>query len=332
MRRVPPPPPPRRRKRPPAPKPAQTLQRVAEAQVASAHVNRVTLNILRHAKSCPEDLRPVLDKWAIRYEFVMDRLSRAERELIFALVTDEVADRALGEFEAVPQGVHDNRWDRTHCKLCGHNPIRFEFDLVNIAGGRSLRTGSVCIFNHKINVRGAETRERAMELIKESRAAAERVADRADWLGEYPDHEEDFDYLRDLRKSLFRHRTPYQLWTYLDPQWQDRCKKVISRLDGAIKYYDKWGYLTDTRTEHVYGAAGLLDCPLVPELNKAIKARKEAVAKWERFRDRARTVATQAELETLHLVIVRGVRHPDLSSYERAVVDAVARKLRSEAK
>lgn len=265
----------------PTPPPAPT-------KAANRHVRRVTLNIIRLAACCPDDLRPTLNKLADEYDWNFDRLSRAEQEQIYSVVDEELGDTARSEFHADLQSIKDHRDCSAQCQLCGHQHIRFEFDLINTEGGTSTRTGSTCIETYGLSVDGESTSEAALKALRRAIASARRKADREDWQEDHPDHEEQIERLRRVYNKLRHNQKPYGLYQHLEPRWNRRVKARVATARAILKYYDREGFLTDLRTGQLYGTD---DTPsltkkaeaMSKELEAAREAQRTNVERWNRF-------------------------------------------------
>lgn len=285
--RVAPPPPPKRKAPPPPPSKRQEptirhgskLAGLPPEIIAGAHVRRVTLNLIRHAFCCPANLRVILDKLANWFEWDLESLSRKEIETIFALVDKDLADRAKDEFEADTSTIVDlvrshAPEEEQHCKLCGHEHIRWEFDLRNKAGGLTCKTGSVCIEEYGLNVDGEATAEAALAKLRAAISQAKRKAEREDWREEHPDHEADFTFVRAFEPVL-RRGLHYGDWRGLKPFWRQRAKDVNRPLRAALKFYDRNGFLTELRTSKFYGEWG--DLKKAREMDQELYDAREGV-------------------------------------------------------
>ncbi len=162
---------------------------------ATAHVRRVTLNLIKHSACCPDDLRGTIDKLE-NLDWQIDALAPIEREYLYATVDGDLADKAKNEFQANTQSLVDHRQSDAQCKLCGHQHIRFEFELVNTAGGTNTMTGSTCIETYGINVDGEGTAAEALRALRGAITKAKRKANCDDWRIEHPQHAVEFSALR----------------------------------------------------------------------------------------------------------------------------------------
>lgn len=253
-----------------------------KAGVATSHVKRVTLNLIRHAASCPKKLRPVLEKLAAK-DWDLAKLEQAEVETIYARVDDAVAEKARNEFEADLQTVIDHNMDAgpsagAYCKLCGHEDIRFEFLLRNNRGGKEVWTGSRCIIEYGINVLGEETAEAALAALKAVISEKKREYDRHIWREEHPDHPARIHL---LRECVLEELSPYvdvEVWRKLPAGWIDSVREAQKQAEATIRYYEKHGYLLKNRTAMLYGKNSLIAEAkrLRGELAAASKAAKAA--------------------------------------------------------
>lgn len=138
----------------------------------NVHQKRVTLNLARHSQAAKAvlGLVPALDKLN-ELEWDLNRLDQAEIELIYASFDDALEAKIKSEFEADPGYLVD--WlphgSYTHCKLCGHDPIRFEFRINSkLDQNVHVLCGSECIITHGLNVKGAETAEAARKVLEQA--------------------------------------------------------------------------------------------------------------------------------------------------------------------
>lgn len=258
MARRPPPPPPRRRKRI-APPPPPVRRRsdpppvitIAAQDGANAHVRRVTLNLIRHANCCPTDLRAVIDRLAAA-AWDMSALDRRDTEMVYAHVDGDIADKAKAEFVADTQSIVDlYRAFPNHdhcCRLCGHQHIRWEFTLRNIAGGQDTKTGSTCIETYGLCVDGEGTAEEALKRLRAAISGAKRKATREDWQSDHPDHAERMLALRKMRVDMACLRSPWRVYKHLKHDWKGRWKSWMSGAKSVLNYYRKNEFLTEHKT------------------------------------------------------------------------------------
>jgi hypothetical protein len=225
--------------------------------IANAHVRRVTLNIIRKAACCPTDLRPVLDKLANGIDWDIGALSKAEIEAIYAHVDEDLGEQAKEEFQADTSTIIDHRDGDADCKLCGHRHIRWEFLLRNYAGGTDHWTGSTCIETYGINVDGETTAEAALAKLRSAIGEAKRKAEREDWQKAHPNHEDDMARV-DAIYAVVRRRLRWEEYKWVRPNWKNRSREQEILCKAILKYYRKHKYLTDKRTEQLYGPEGVL--------------------------------------------------------------------------
>jgi hypothetical protein len=238
-----PPPPPKG-----APQPQQPSD-VAIAEKQNAHERRVTLNLIRHAYSCPTQLREVLDYLA-QEDWNTKALTKTQNELIFALVDGPLGDRAKSEFHADTSTIIDHRSSDASCKLCGHKHIRWEFQLRNDAGGKDVWTGSTCIVQYGLRVDGEATSEDALARLNAAINAAKKKAYRDDWQKANPDHERHIRVLRDIYDPVVNRRLG-GLYGLVKPLWKQRSSAIAPVLKAILKYYDKNKCLTQKRTKQL---------------------------------------------------------------------------------
>lgn len=248
------------------------MSKITKQAVATRHVSRVTLNLIRLSKSCPAKLRPVLTRLAGEAGWDLAKLEQHDLELVYALVNDTVAERARHEFAADLETVIDHKYVGADidCGLCGHEQIRFEFLLRNHGGGEDVWTGSRCIVEYGINVLGEETAEGALLALQKVVAEKKREYDRWEWQQEHTTHAIDF---QKIVRGINRLAEPVtiQVWHHLGTNFQGRSDAWMKSAEGALRYYAKHGYLLKTRTDEMYG-----DKPLLKALNALVEERKAA--------------------------------------------------------
>ena len=275
---------------------------------ADAYVRRVTLNLLRHATCCPEDVRLIVDRLADDLGWDWDKLNRLEHETIFGKVGDPLLAQARDEFDVDLSTIIDHAWNRgtgleghvgedgiPFCQLCGHKHVRWEFLARNITRGdnRHERTadvwrGSTCIEVYGIRVDGEATAEAALEKLRGAISAAKVKVERRGWQEANPAHRED---MRFLRRADWRLATPIP-WRERE-LWPNRfgyrvSDKVFRReVKATLKYYDKNGFLTEGRTEALDGLREYAKVVLVHEAEvRAICLRDPRKVWWIEFADR----------------------------------------------
>lgn len=272
-------------------------------KTANAHIRRITLNLMRHAASCPDDVVVVADKLAeARWDWNV--LTKLEAEVIFTYVTGPAAEAALGEFFADTRTIHDITRDRgtadrayidddgdTHCPLCGHKHIRWGFVVRNDAGGKDFRCGSSCVIQYGLRVDGEATAEAALKKLNAAIAGMQQKATREDWQEQRPDHEDQMAIVAQaediVARCAWKHprQLPYKVRARMRDAWggwPDRVwKEWAKNARAAGKYYRKNAFLTAKRTAWLDGG-GL-------ESARAIVAQYEASqmtrhrAEWRRF-------------------------------------------------
>ena len=274
------------------PPPSRALPR--KNQGATAHVRRVTLNLLRHSACCPDELRTMINKLANKLDWQISALTKIEQETLYATVDEDLANKSRDEFVANTDSITDHRHNDTHCKLCGHQHIRFEFELTNDhEGGSSVLTGSQCIETYGLNVDGEGTAEDALRALRGAITRAKRIANREDWREAHPDHEADMAELRQCYGELRMKQSPWKLYRHLNSNWKDRCKRMVTKSRAVLKYYDREGFLTDGRTSMVYGdnPRGFTDTTglgygavdMRAELHRAEQSVHDIEVRWDKF-------------------------------------------------
>lgn len=242
-------------------------------QAADAHIRRITLNLMRHAASCPPDVAVVADKLAdARWDW--NALTPLEAEVIFTFVTQETADAAVREFYADTTTIHDLGRDAatadgeyidddgdTHCPLCGYKHIRWGFVVRNDEGGRLFRCGSSCVIQYGLRVDGEATAEAALKKLNAAIARLQHKANREDWQAEHPDHVAEMAIVAKAERLIGAARNlPWKIRKALmvDGQyWDVHFKGWATAARATAKYYKKHGFLTALRTEWLYADGGL---------------------------------------------------------------------------
>ena len=244
---------------------------------ANAHTRRVTLNLMRRASSCPDDVAVVADKLAAN-GWDWNVLTTAEAEALFTFCTAEAAEAALAEFNVDTKTIHDLARDRetadgdyvdddgdTHCPLCGHKHIRWGFVVRNPTSGEDFRCGSTCVEVYGLRVDGEAVAEAALKKLRAAITGLKRKATREDWQLEHPDHVAEMAIVAEalgLVSSGFRSRA-YGLNRRLNAiarcsYWDRHWNPFRAAAKATIKYYDKHGFITATRTDDFYRLPGIL--------------------------------------------------------------------------
>lgn len=293
------------------------------AKTAGAHQRRVTLNLIRHSACADKRLVAVLDKLAA-VDWDLQALPKSDQQIVFGQVTEDLANRARDEFQADLETIRDlARKPRAEnpdeiCELCGHPHIRWEFDLINTAGGRSTKTGSTCIETYGLNVDGYGTQEAALNALKAAVARAKRQADMEEWQEVHPDHEADMRELETMIKWLTRNRVlrPYTLNAHVKGGWDKRSKILLSHGKAALKYYRREHFLTPTRTEQVYGtetSTGVLAAvrAMQAEMREAATALQAAREHWEEIKRAHYNDMSWQERKAIDYLIATGTSPED---------------------
>ena len=152
----------------------------------SAHSKRVTLRLalLSAAVGKRLGLRQALEALeAVGWDTY--KLGQNDLELLFVEFDDALEQEIRGEFEADPEYLVDLAKSpmgaSCSCKLCGHEPIRWEFLLRNTAGGKDVNTGSECIVTWGLNVKGVATSEQARKALEAAIRRRLREYELAEW-------------------------------------------------------------------------------------------------------------------------------------------------------
>ena len=272
-------------------------------QAANAHIRRITLNLMRHAASCPPDVAVVADRLADN-GWDWDTLTKLEAEALFSFVTADTAKAALGEFYADTTTIHDLGRDRgsadreyidddgdTHCPLCGHKHIRWGFVVRNDDdGGKLFRCGSSCVVQYGLRVDGEATAEAALKKLNAAISGMQRKATREDWQTDHPDHADDMMIVGLALMLLADHRR----WSWdvkrklrSGSQWWDQTWKAwATSAKATIKYYRKHDFITQTRTAWLYQEGGLSSARTIIQQHAAATntdpAEAERIATWWR--------------------------------------------------
>ena len=78
--------------------------------------------------------------------------------------------------QAVKEWKYTRMWsNQSVCELCGHNPIKFHFQIINRLNGNSLVVGSECIYNY-LEIQGVPSKEMLKKRLNQLRAKAKAVA------------------------------------------------------------------------------------------------------------------------------------------------------------
>ncbi len=254
------PPPPVKRRRLPAP-PVKTkkippmtappCQRTAPL-AANAHVQRVTLNLIRHAHCCPSDLKSAITTLA-RCGWDMQTMEKEHRDLlalIYALVDADLADKAKAEFQADTRSIVDHWRDDCDCELCGHRHIRWEFTLRNTRGGSEVKTGSTCIIEYGLNVDGEATAELALAKLRKAINAGKKRATQSQWQEANPDH---VAMMAKIREGLYHDQLPvrpgWPILRHCQSSWVRRVLRLQKAIGPITKYYEANEYLTPKKHE-----------------------------------------------------------------------------------
>lgn len=236
------------------------LPKVDHALVARTHQKRVTLNLIRHAAACPERLKTSINNLEA-VDWDLESLDKVDQETIFGLVNDGLADRCRDEFVADLSTIRDLDRDpnptnpRKLCTLCGHHPIRWEFDLTNVAGGTSTKTGSVCIEEYGLNVDGYGSAEAALKALHSAIRLAKRKAEIEDWQEAHPDHSARMKRIEEAGKWCRLHAKlrPWQLYQLVRPDWESTVDRLGIRALACVRHYRRHGLLSPARTRAIWG-------------------------------------------------------------------------------
>jgi hypothetical protein len=135
----------------------------------SGHDKRVTLHLALHsavARTIPGLIEALGATEAAGWDLAL--VPQAAVEVIYATFDEAFEKLVVSEFEADPSYLIDlGTGCPGTCPLCGHNPIRWVFRVVNHReGGSAVECGSECIVTWGISVKGAETAEAARAILE----------------------------------------------------------------------------------------------------------------------------------------------------------------------
>lgn len=135
----------------------------------SGHDKRVTLHLALHsavARTIPGLIEALEATEAAGWDLAL--VPQAAVEVIYATFDEAFEKLVVSEFEADPNYLIDlGIGCPGTCPLCGHNPIRWVFRVVNHReGGSAVECGSECIVTWGISVKGAETAEAAKAILE----------------------------------------------------------------------------------------------------------------------------------------------------------------------
>ena len=280
---------------------------------ADAHAFRVTLNIIMHSSTCPDDLAAVVERLRDDYNWDRNRLTKIELESVYAHLDSEICQQALSEWDAETLRMRDwgfpfwrndyaSWWDGENravdCKLCGHKHNRYEFPIVNAVNGNEIWTGSTCIVKYGVTVDGDGCAETALAKLRGIMGKSKTAQKRDAWEKEHPDAEATIDRIRAVMGVCSRKYMPWSLKNVVDEDgvriltYTFERQRVAIRKWGkaAIKYFDKHGMLTPKRTDELWTAtdAGWVD-GMILEMVDAVATTIERVEEnspatnWSRF-------------------------------------------------
>ena len=175
----------------------------------SAHDKRVTLH-LAMLSACCQQIPGMVEALSKLPDLDWDvyRLPKPDIELLYAEFDESLEKRIRDEFIADPEYLIDYPHDHD-CTLCGHKHIRYEFMIINTAGGTDVTCGSKCILTHGISVKGTETAEHARKALEQTLRRHIRKLKIEQW---HKDAEFYSDLFHTLEAALRKLKA-----TYIDP-------------------------------------------------------------------------------------------------------------------
>lgn len=319
---------------------------------ADAHTRRVTLNLVRASTKCPDDLICIVDQLSDS-GWDWDKLTQADAEAIYGLLTNELVESAKAEFSADTATVIDLDRHRddgpdfidddgdTHCPLCGHKHLRWGFTLRNTVKhdtgaelGEDLLTGSTCVVQYGLRVDAETTAEAALAALNAAIARLTRKAEREDWQREHPEHVADLEVVAHAEalvgKTWYDHVPPVARKALPYPWGQYRSEKHRSFAQWArasVKYHAKHGFLTNDRTEQLYVSGGLEQARSIVALVESALETSPTYCYWREWLER-HPIMSADERRILLEIMRGGYERTGLFSDRRRVVEAVERRHR----
>lgn len=320
---------------------------------ADAHTRRVTLNLIRAATVCPDDIASIVDSLAVA-GWDWSTLTPADAEAIYGLVNDDLVEQAKAEFAADTTTVVDldrHKADSpefldsdgdTHCPLCGHKHIRWGFSLRNTAKaetrsemGSDLLTGSTCVVQYGLRVDGETTAEAALAALNAAIARLTRKAECEDWQKEHPDHVAELAIVAEAEALVGKHwwsHVPGAARAALPHDWgqyrSERHKTFAKWARATVKYHAAHGFLTPERTEQLYGGGGLTTSRgIVAQVREALETSPTYVYWRSWIAEHAGMTAE--ERKVVAGIVGAGYLRERLYGLNRQVVEAVERRHRA---
>lgn len=219
----------------------------------STHDKRVTLNLALHSNVVAADHKELKEALAKLPALDWDvyKLPQKDIELIYATFDDGLEETIREEFVADPDFLIDFYRDGTlpencFCPLCGHEHIRWCFNIQNVAGGQDVKCGSVCILTHGLCVKGAETAEEARKALEAAIRRRMKKYEIEAWLKDHPEFPGAFGLvlaalkaLRDIPAPNFTNTEEYTRWYNA----RYSAIRMTVRLRKLQKFYDRTGWL-----------------------------------------------------------------------------------------
>lgn len=318
--------------------------------VADAHTRRITLNLIRASTICPDDVALIVDQLADD-GWDWSKLSAADAEAIYGLVTEELVEAAKAEFAAdtrtaidldrhrgnAPEFIDDD--GDTHCPLCGHKHLRWGFTLRNTEKriksaeeGHDLLVGSSCVVQYGLRVDAEQTAEAALAALNAAIARLTRAAECEDWQAEHPDHAAELAIVARAESYVgkeWRNNVPYYARQRL-PQnwglwWSEDHRDFARWAKATVKHYAKNGYLTAPRTAQLYESGALATAQaIVAQVERAL-AESPVFVYWQEWLERHPLISPQ-ERALVQECLNRGWLRHQLYESREAVIAACERR------
>lgn len=211
----------------------------------TSYNKRVTLNLAMHSECTRErpGLLEVLDRTSAQ-GFQLESLAQADVEAIYAEFDEELERQIISEWEVDPTYLEDHRGSFQVCPLCFHEGLRFLFRIRNRVSGHTVRCGSVCILQHGISVKGAETAEHAKKILDAAIRRQLRACEIEAWHESYQFKAE---YLQEAEMALASIRSAEHggqvYWTARAKLRELRSLKKAYQTSGWLgtaKRWEKW--------------------------------------------------------------------------------------------
>lgn len=234
---------------------------------------RTTLTLLKHSTVFREfTLRE--QQSFLNIESLNFDLSAANDDSLqhaFSKLDDEIMKRVRDEFEFTPgiASIRNHGACIATCALCGkgdskddgsnEDKLQYDFRLANHAGGDDLWVGRSCIVNFGLKVRGAETSEEARAILERNLRQCMSLWQKEAWRNEHPDHVEMRKHYDAIERATHDFKfygrygqmksDIYLLTGQTQEQVFRRCASLLRPMRGALRFYERTSYLTESKTE-----------------------------------------------------------------------------------